>query len=191
VVSLLTLIADLNAWFEGSDDQLDALDIQNFSCVLECLLLAWLRDNEYAATSLEIALCVALLIFTVRTTEAIKCRSEVHSLHFAASLRLKTALSYSVRAETQNCPDLLLWILSVGAISAQGSAEGPWFARRLYLACAGLCIYDVDDLLSRLHLCGWVSYKLDDAVRSLWHSISNTSSETFAQLVPIQALGYA
>lgn len=178
------MITDLNVWFEGSDDQLDALDIQNSSCILECLLLAWLRDNECAATSLETALCVALLIFTVRTTEAIKCRSEVHSLHFAASLRLKTALSYFTRSETQTCPDLLLWILSVGAISAQGSAEGPWFAHRLSLACSELCIHDVKDLLGRLHVCGWVNYKLDDAVCSLWNQISNTGPETSTQLVP-------
>lgn len=66
--SVLFLIADLNAWFSDPESFLDPLDIQNFSCALECLLLTWLRENEHLATPLEDALCVALLIFTVRTS---------------------------------------------------------------------------------------------------------------------------
>ncbi|KAL6159907.1 hypothetical protein ACJQWK_05765 [Exserohilum turcicum] len=173
VESVLVLIADLNVWFSDPQSPLDPLDIQNFACVLECSLLAWLRENEQLVTPLEDALCVALLIFTVRTTEAMKLQSHVHLLHFAASKRLEKALNCTIRTEWQNCPDLLLWILSIGAISADPSPETAWFVYQTSLACAEFGIDSAEMLLERLHLCGWVSYKLNKAVCRLWASVVN------------------
>jgi hypothetical protein len=137
------------------------------------MLLKWLRENEHLITPLEDALCVALLIFTVRTTEALKRPSDVHLLHFAASKRLEKALNCTVRSEWQFCPDLLLWILSIGAISAEGSAESSWFVYQISLACIEFDILSAEALLARLHLCGWVSYKLNEAVHYLWDRIVN------------------
>ncbi|KAF1936738.1 hypothetical protein EJ02DRAFT_75539 [Clathrospora elynae] len=168
---VLILIADLNVWFCDPDSPLDPLNIQNFSCVLECSLLTWLRVNEHLITPLEDALCVALLIFTVRTTEAMKQQSDVHILHYAASQRLEKALNCTIRSEWQHCPDLLLWILSIGAIS--GSAECTWYVYQTSLACAEFGIPSAEALLGRLHLCGWVSYKLNKAVCHLWDRIVN------------------
>lgn len=189
VESVLTLIADLNVWFGDPNSPLDPLDIQNFSCVLECMLLKWLRDNETFITPLEDALCVALLIFTVRTTEALQRRSDVHLLHFAASKRLEKALNCTIRLEWQYCPDLLLWILSIGAISADGSAESTWFIYQASLACKEFGILSADALLARLHLCGWVSYKLNEAVRCLWQRIVNLRLEN-RKLMPICSFAY-
>jgi len=186
---VLTLIADLNVWFGDPNSPLDPLDIQNFSCVLECMLLKWLRENEYLITPLEDALCVALLIFTVRTTEALQRRSDVHLLHFAASKRLEKALNCTIRPEWQCCPDLLLWILSIGAISAEGSAESSWFVYQTSLACAEFGILSAEALLARLHLCGWVSYKLNEAVRCLWGRIVNLRLES-RNFLPICSLAY-
>ena len=135
------------------------------------MLLRWLREHEYLISPLEDALCVALLIFTVRTTEALQRRSDVHLLHFAASKRLEKALNCTVRSEWQRCPDLLLWILSTGAVSAEGSAECSWFVHQISLACAEFGIEDADALIVRLHSCGWVGYKLNDAVRRLWDRV--------------------
>ncbi|KAG9188745.1 hypothetical protein G6011_07450 [Alternaria panax] len=173
VESVLFLIADLNVWFSDPESSLDPLDIQNFSCALECFLLTWLRENERLATPLEDALCVALLIFTVRTTEAFNQQSHVHHLHFAASKRLERALNCTIRTEWQNCPDLLLWILSIGAISAEPSPDSTWFVYQTSLACAEFDILSAEALLKRLHLCGWVSYKLNDAVSHLWERVVN------------------
>jgi hypothetical protein len=189
VESTLTLIADLNVWFSDPNSPLDPLDIQNFSCVLECMLLKWLRENEYLITPLEDALCVALLIFTVRTTEALQRRADVHLLHFAASKRLEKALNCTIRLEWQSCPDLLLWILSIGAISAEGSAESSWFVYQTSLACTEFGILSADALLGRLHLCGWVSYKLDGAVRYLWDRIVNLRLEN-RNFMPICSFAY-
>jgi hypothetical protein len=171
VESVLFLIADLNVWFSDPESPLDPLDIQNFSCVLECSLLTWLRENEHLVTPLEDALCVALLIFTVRTTEAMKLQSHVHHLHFAASKRLEKALNCTIRTEWQHCPDLLLWILSIGAISAEPSPDSTWFVYQTSLACAEFDILSAEALLERLHLCGWVSYKLNGAVCHLWDRV--------------------
>lgn len=178
--SVLILAADLNAWYDDPECPLDALDIQNFSCALECLLLEWLSEREYLITPLEGALCVALIIFTVRTTEALKRRSDVHLLHFAASKRLESALNCTTRAEWQSCADLLLWILSIGAISAEGSAESSWFVHQSALACAEFEIDSADALLRRLKLCGWVSYKLDEPVRYLWNRIVYLRLENYS-----------
>jgi len=187
--SALILIADLNAWFGDPTSRLDPLDMQNFSCVLECMLLKWLRDTEHQISPLEDALCVALLIFTVRTTEAFKGRNDVHMLHFQASKRLEKALSATSRSEWQLCPDLLLWILAIGAISAEGSAASSWFAYQVSLACEEFGISSGDVLLNRLRLCGWVSFKLDAAVDYLWEHISNLRLED-RKFLPIRSFAY-
>ncbi|KAF2132783.1 hypothetical protein P153DRAFT_173520 [Dothidotthia symphoricarpi CBS 119687] len=179
VESVLILIADLNVWFSDPECPLDPLDIQNFSCVLECSLLRWLNDNASLITPLEDALCIALLIFVVRTTEAMKRHSDVHLLHFTASKRLVKSLNCTIRSEWQFCPDILLWILAIGSISADGSPESPWFVYQTSLATAEFGIQSVGELLARLHLCGWVSYKLNDAVCRLWDRIVNLRLEPY------------
>jgi hypothetical protein len=189
VESVLILIADLNVWFNDPTNLLDPLDIQNFSCVLECKSLKWLRENENLLTPLENALCVALLIFTVRTTEAMKRRLDIHLLHFAASKRLEQALNCTIRSDWQFCPDLLLWILSIGAISAEGSAESNWFVYQTSLACAELGVSSAETLLGRLNICGWVSYKLDEAVRYLWSRIIDIRLENRIFL-PLRLFAY-
>jgi hypothetical protein len=189
VESVLILIADLNVWFSDPESPLDPLDIQNFSCVLECSLLTWLRENEHLVTPLEDALCVALLIFTVRTTEAMKLQSHVHLLHFAASQRLEKALNCTIRSEWQYCPDLLLWILCIGAISAEPSPGSTWFIYQTSLACAEFGILTAEALLERLHLCGWVSYKLNEAVCHLWNRVVNLRLDN-CTLLPIHSFTY-
>ncbi|KAJ8106426.1 hypothetical protein OPT61_g9545 [Boeremia exigua] len=180
--SVLILGADLNACYDDPESPLDTLDIQNYACVLECLLLAWISEREPLITPLEGGLCVALLIFTVRTTEALKRPSDVHQLHFVASKRLESALSCTTRTEWQPCPDLLLWILSVGAISAEGSEESAWFVNQCSLACAEFNIDSADALLDRLSLCGWVNYKLDEPVRHLWNRIVHLRLEPYLHI---------
>lgn len=179
VEGVLILIADLNVWFGDPSSTLDPLDIQNYSCVLECRALDWLHENEHLITPLEDALCVALLIFTVRTTEALQRKADVHLLHFAASKRLEQALNCTVRCDWQHCPDLLLWILSIGAVSANGSAESSWFVYQTSLACLELGVVSAEGLLARLDLCGWVSYKLNDAVHDLWERIVQLRLDNF------------
>jgi hypothetical protein len=188
--SVLILAADLNAWYDDPESPLDALDIQNFSCALECLLLAWLAEQEPLVTPLEGALCVSLIIFTVRTTEALKRRSDIHLLHFVASKRLESALNCTTRAEWQPCPDLLLWILSIGAISAEGSAESAWFVHQSSLACAEFNIDSAEALLERLSLCGWVNYKLDESVCHLWNRIVHLRLDHYTQPRSIRSLTY-
>ena len=185
--SVLILAADLNGWYDDPESLLDALNIQNFSCALECLLLAWLHEREPNITPLEGALCVALIIFTVRTTEALKRRSDIHLLHFVASKRLESALNCTTRAEWQSCPDLLLWILSIGAISAEGSAESAWFVHQSSLACAEFNIDSAEALLERLYLCGWVGYKLDGSICHLWNRIVHLRSENYTQVDSIRS----
>jgi hypothetical protein len=189
VQSSLTLIADLNAWFEDPDSPLDPLSIQNYSCVLECMLMQWLRDYAGLTNPFEDALCVALLIFTVRVTEALQRRADIHSLHFVASKRLEKALNATSRAEWIRCPDLLLWILAIGTISAEGSPESLWFVYQVSLACDEFGIYAPETLLRRLHLCGWVSFKLDQSVYSLWDSIINLRLAN-RKFLPIRSFAY-
>ena len=186
---VLVLIADLNTCFDDPNSRLDPLDVQNSSCVLECMLLQWLQENEHRNRPLEDALCVALLILTVRTTEAMKRRSDIHLLHFAASKRLEKALNCTIRSEWQHCPDLLLWILSIGAISAEGSVASGWFIYQTSLACAEFTITSAQALLERLYLCGWVGYKLNGAVFYLWDRIIDFRLE-HRQFLPIRSFAY-
>jgi hypothetical protein len=189
VESALILIADLNVWFGDPECSLDPLDIQNYSCVLECRLLNWLRDNEGQTTPIELALSVALLIFTVRVTEALQQRSDIHTLHFVASKRLEKALNTTSRYEWTYCPELLLWILAIGAISAEGSSDYSWFVYQVSLACEEFGIFSAEALLGRLHLCGWVSFKLDEAVHGLWNKILTLRLED-RKFRPIKSFAY-
>jgi hypothetical protein len=189
VESSLILIADLNILFCDAESVLDPLEVKNYACVLECMLLDWLRANEHRVSPLEDALCVTLLIFAVRITEALNQRTDMHSLHRAASKRLEKALTATSRTEWQSCPELLLWILAVGAISAEGSEESSWFVHQVSLACSEFGIQRADALLDRLHLCGWVSFKLDEAVRHLWESIMSLRLED-RKFLPIRSFAY-
>ncbi|KAF2204629.1 hypothetical protein GQ43DRAFT_364266 [Delitschia confertaspora ATCC 74209] len=179
VESVLVLMADLNACFGDPQSPLDPFEIQNFSYVLESLLLHWLQENSHSglAKPLEDALCVALLIFTVRTTEALDRRYQNHHLHFVASKRLQKALCATNRHEWLPSPDLLLWILSIGSISADGSPDRLWFIYQTSLACAEFGIESEASLLARLHQCGWVSFKLDEAATELWEGITKIRLE--------------
>lgn len=188
--SVLMLAADLNAWYDDPESPLDALDVQNFSCSLECLLLAWISEREPLITPLEGALCVALIIFSVRTTEALKRPSDVHLLQFAASKRLESALNCTTRAEWHPCPDLLLWILAIGAISAEGSAESAWFVHQSSLACSEFNIDSAEALLEQLSACGWVNYKLDESVRHLWNKIVHLRLDFYTHIEPIRSFAY-
>lgn len=188
--SVLILAADLNAWYDDPESALDALDIQNFSCALKCLLLAWISEREPLFTPLEGGLCVALIIFTVRTTEALKRPSDIHLLHYVASKRLESALNCTTHAEWQPCPDLLLWILSIGAISAEGSAESAWFVHQSSLVCAKFNISSAEALLERLSICGWVNYKLDESVRHLWNRIVHLRLDYYTHIDPVCSFAY-
>jgi hypothetical protein len=141
------------------------------------MLLQWLRENELVVSPLEDALCVALLIFTVRTTEAFRRPVDSHPFHIAANEKLEKALSATSRSEWQSCPDLLLYILTIGAISAEGSNAGSWFVHQTSMACAAYAVQSTDELLQRIHRCGWVGTKLDQAVCYLWERMSNHRSE--------------
>jgi hypothetical protein len=187
VEQVLILIADLNVWFSDAASRLDPLDIQNYSCVLECRSLEWLCTNGHLITPLEDALCVSLLIFAYRTTEALQQRPKKHFLHMTAGKRLEQALNCTSRSEWQYCPDLLLWILAIGAISAQGSSESDWFVYQASLACAEFDVPSVEALLALLNHCGWVSYNLNDAVRQLWDRVIEIRSENH-HLLPIRSL---
>ncbi|KAF2634912.1 hypothetical protein P280DRAFT_412585 [Massarina eburnea CBS 473.64] len=175
VKSVLILIADLNALFDDSRSLLDPVDIQNYACALQCMLLQWLRDNENIVSPSEDALCVSLLIFTVRTTEAFRFQADTHPFHMAAIKKLEKALSATSRSEWQSCPDLLLYMLAIGAVSAEGSVESSWFVHQISIACSEYGIQDGETLLMRLHICGWVGFKLGEAVRHLWERMTRLS----------------
>ncbi|CAI6278484.1 unnamed protein product [Periconia digitata] len=177
VEAVVTLIADLNSLFSNPQSPLDPVDVQNYACVLQCTLLQWLRSNEHVSP-LEDALCITLLIFTVRTTEALRVSPTSHPFHVAANKKLEQALSATSRANWEMCPELLVYILAIGAISSEGSFESLWFVHQASLACAEYGIQNADMLLERLHLCGWVNFKLDRAVCHLWERIASCRLES-------------
>ncbi|KAF2806097.1 uncharacterized protein BDZ99DRAFT_539601 [Mytilinidion resinicola] len=175
VDDLLNFAADLNAWFEDPACPLDPLDIQNHSSVLECLFLRWLRNDsntESVRMPIEEALCIALLIFVVGVSEAVSPNAEPHYLHFPLSKRLQDALRAICRQDWMSCPDLLLWILSIGAIATLGAQDFSWFIRQLTVACGEFGIASSCSLIERLEQCVWVGFKLNPAAKRLWDEIS-------------------
>jgi hypothetical protein len=177
---LLNFASDLNAWFQDASCPLDPLDIQNHSSVLECLFLRWLRNDsntEPVRRPIEEALCIALLIFVVGVSEAVSPNAEPHYLHFTASKRLQEALKAICRQDWMASPDLLLWILSIGAIATLGADESSWFIPQLTLACGEVGIASSTDLIARLQQCVWVGFKLNPVADRLWERISQLRLE--------------
>jgi hypothetical protein len=185
----LTYAFDLNAWFSTEGSPLDPLDIQNHASILECLFLRWLRGDDTPQiihTAVEVSLCIALLVFVVRAAESIGRREEDSHLHHTATKRLQEALSATSRRDWASCPDLLLWILAAGAVSAQGSTECAWLEFQLSAACVEFGIESLDSLIEHLHQCVWVNYKLDMAAERLWDQISHFRLEE-SEYLPIIA----
>lgn len=180
IQDLLTYTFDLNAWFSTEGSPLDPLDIQNHASILESLFLQWLRGDDAPQiihTAVEESLCIALLVFVFRAAESIGGWEEQTYLHYTATKRLQEALNATSRRDWTSCPDLLLWILAAGAVSAQGSTECAWLEFQLSAACAEFGIESLDSLIEHLHQCVWVNYKLDMAAERLWDQISHLRLE--------------
>lgn len=177
---LLSYASDLNAWFNDSGCPLDPLEIQNHASLLECCLLRCLQSNgdtEALQTPVEDSLCIAFLIFVVRASEMVDQQSERHHVHFTASKRLQEALNATSFDDWSACPDLLLWVLTIGSIVAQGAQEYDWWVFQTATTTMQFGIDSLSSLLERLHHCVWVGYKLDRAAERLWDHISHRRLE--------------
>ena len=196
--SVVALTRHLNAWFGDEACAADPLALQNAANVLQCALLAWRRRHDNGACSaLEDALCVALLIFTVRASEALQLheRTRHHHLNLVASKALRRTLVHSPAPAAHRSGDpgpshddshdeaaaaaraqLSVWIAAVGAISAHTSADEAWFVAHAAHAFARAGVRSLPDLVARLHRCAWVGFVLDGAARALWGAVSTVQS---------------
>ncbi|KAF2835513.1 hypothetical protein M501DRAFT_998977 [Patellaria atrata CBS 101060] len=147
----------LDSWFEEDDSSLDPAALQNHANILNRRLLRHLTKESLRP--LDETLCISLLIFTFRISET-GYRS-FDPLHFTAIKRLQQAIIRTSSDDWYESPGLLLWVLVIGAICAQGSSESSWFVYQVSVACAEYDINSYDELVSRLQQCLWSAFTMD------------------------------
>jgi len=73
-------------------------------------------------------------------------------------------------------PEILLWILFVGAAGSQGQVERPWFITLLVSGSNKLRLHSWDDARAMLKRFLYVDKMLDPVWRKIWASVEQVSS---------------
>jgi hypothetical protein len=190
VIDVQMYTVDLNNWYQDCDSSLDALDLQNQSCLLQCRLLRHLegyasnyegpKGDAQRQQIWEEAFCVALLMFVSRISRQDVAPS-FDPLHHTAVGRLHASMTDFIirRYVEQWCFNehmaLSYWIMVIGAICAQGHETEDIFIQR----CAAFIPYPQNtngpttfaEFTSRLREFAWVGCKLDLAARQVWDAM--------------------
>lgn len=160
----------LDMWMATGEGNFDAVELQNIACLLEYRALVWL---DGAPTSKQPpfgqALCIAVLMFVVRSSE--NPDRSFEPLHYTAVRRLRETLEMSTVDDRLPHWELFAWIFAVGAICAQGSAHSSWFAKQagdMYSECG---LFTFEQLHSFLQSTLWTTTRLDDALQDFWNSL--------------------
>ena len=139
--------------------------------MIQLRLLGKYSERKATATSspLESALCLAALVFTVLVFQS-RHEPGTQVLNHTALDQLMNNMILTQDTEWNGMPDLLLWILVIGAIGAQGSSRSAWFSKRLSSFCFGHQLTAVDGLIDRLRSFLWIDRQLNGMLKELWYS---------------------
>ncbi|KAF2501455.1 hypothetical protein BU16DRAFT_613350 [Lophium mytilinum] len=166
-VSLLS--SDMTSWLDDPNCPLDPIELQKHGFLLLQRCLAFLDESTAPKSPLEQCVCLALIIFVIRITQPADYSFKTM---VAASLpRLREALKKTSIFSWSDSPDILLWVLTLGTLAAQGSQHMGFFTRYSTVAFADAGVdsnTSCEDLLARMKRCLWHSSLMDNAVKKLW-----------------------
>lgn len=185
ILSTITIfISDLTTWYDTGICPIDAVDLQKHASLLMYRLFDWYERSTSAQSldqSIDQSICLAALIFMVNATEpnTISFGSRLHKAvaKLCASLQNVPILRWS------NAPDLLLWVLTMGALGASSLPRSP---RPKPHTAAGLRFFteysrtafsshgesvtaaEMHLLLGKMRACLWIPSIFDERVKTLW-----------------------
>ncbi|KAH7380672.1 hypothetical protein BKA66DRAFT_442215 [Pyrenochaeta sp. MPI-SDFR-AT-0127] len=194
IISTATIfISDLTVWYEAGTSPIDAIDLQKHASLLMYRLFDWYEGSSLEHPfdqSIDQSICLATLIFMVTATEPNTISFGLR-LHKAVS-KLCAALEKAPILQWSNAPDLLLWVLTMGAL---GSSTLPKSSRPKSHAeprisffteysraafsdrgSSGACA-DLEALLAKMRAGLWIRSIFDERVKRLWVSMGMCKAE--------------
>lgn len=168
---LSVLTTQLAYWLDDPQAPFEPLDLQTRGNMIQVRLLGKYSERKTADASspLESALCLAALVFTALTFQS-RHEPGIQVLHHTALDQLINNLTLTQESEWSVAPDLLLWVLVIGAIGARGSPGLAWFLKRLSSFCFDRKLIAVNDVIERLRPLLWIDRQLNGLLTELWHS---------------------
>jgi hypothetical protein len=189
IFAITVFVADLKDWYEGGICSMDSLDMQKHASLLTYRLFQWCRQSEHGAIRgpaitnfVDQSVCLALLIFMVNATEP-------NATSFGPRLskvviKLRQSLRQTQMLQWAKAPDLLFWVLIMGALGAKSlpktqKASGSdallfFFKEHIRLAFAGDFLHhqpSAEHVLDRMGSCLWVPSVFNEPVKLLWVSM--------------------
>lgn len=172
-----SLSVDMTSWLDDPKCILDPVQLQTHGFLLLQRCLAFLSTSSSTIQPLDHSLCLAILIFVVRITQP--ADYSFHAMATASVPRLRVALKKAPVSEWANAPDVLLWILTIGSLAAQGTQHFDFFAQTSAAAFASADIDETtsrDKLMARMKSILWLDSLMDAPARKLWTQLGVTKS---------------
>jgi len=177
---------DLTDWYQNGSCPVDSLELQKHASLLMFRLFDWYQNNERdnsdeqgPTESVDRSICLALLIFMVNATEPNVVLFGPRLSKAVAKLRL--SLQRVPMELWTNAPDLLFWVLTMGALGARGfakrykspriEAEMGFFREYIKLAIPSVTFdhtTSAEQLLDKMRTCPWVPSVFDERVKGIW-----------------------
>jgi len=167
---------------------MDSLDLQKHASLLMYRLFDWHQQSECSSvggraptSAVDQSVCLALLIFLVNATEP--NAGPLGPRLSKVVIKLRQSLQRVRVLRWAKSPDILLWVLTMGALGvgsysrahkAYGDACLGFFTENIKLALAGTSVHQrssTDHLIDILGSCLWVPSVFNKRVRSLGMSM--------------------
>ncbi|KAF2997557.1 hypothetical protein E8E13_000771 [Curvularia kusanoi] len=184
--SVDVFISDLAIWYNAGRTpyRLDPFDLQKHSCLLMYRLFNWYKEGEDSEIAgglgrepADQAICLAHLACLVIATEP-------HADSFGSRLsnvivKLRQALQRTPVSHWASEPDVLLWIITMGALGAKGLprsqpdsiSEFEFFSQYAQLAFPPIqngCLTSAHSLSQSVQRLPWITSIFDTRARRLW-----------------------
>jgi hypothetical protein len=190
VVAITLFVADLTKWYEDGICPVDSLDLQKHASLLMYRLFHWYQQHSGDDSSsthatpkpVDQSICLALLIFMVNATDP--TASSFGSRLSKTITKLWQALRRIHLMRWRKTPDLLFWVLTMGALGAKtlsrihtapgGEPELVFFQEQMRLASTGETLAQhtsASQLLDRVRSCLWIPSVFDERAKLLWVSM--------------------
>jgi hypothetical protein len=189
-VATTLFVADLTKWYEDGICPVDSLDLQKHASLLMYRLFHWYQHSGDDSCNIQTSttnpvdqsICLALLIFMVNATDP--NASSFGSRLSKTVTKLRQALCRIPIFQWGKAPNLLFWVLTMGALGAKGLSkthtapsgepELVFFQEHIRFAFAGEALThdtSTDRLLDKVRTCLWIPSVFDARAKALWVSM--------------------
>jgi hypothetical protein len=190
VVAITLFVADLTKWYENGICAVDSLDLQKHASLLMYRLFDWYQQHsgdgncstQKSSHAVNRSICLAILIFMVNATDP--TASSFGSRLSKTITKLWHALRRIPIVRWRKTPDLLFWVLTMGALGAKGlprnhtapggEPELVFFQEQIRLASTNENLAQhasTSQFLDRVRSCLWIPSVFDERAKLLWVSM--------------------